>query len=72
MAFRKIENLMHLKEPAEKTRMSCTLLKVQALSYFDHHLRRTLEADDSEVPDNELIELVLRNIGLEYIPKCAI
>jgi hypothetical protein len=33
---------------------------------------RRLEAEDSEVPDNELIELVLRYVGLEYIPKCAI
>jgi tetratricopeptide (TPR) repeat protein len=30
---------------------------------------RRLEAEDSEVPDNELIELVLRDVGLEYIPK---
>jgi hypothetical protein len=33
---------------------------------------RRLEAEDSEVPDNELIELVLRDVGLEYIPKRAI
>jgi hypothetical protein len=33
---------------------------------------RSLEAEDSDVPDNELIELVLRDVGLEYIPKCAI
>jgi hypothetical protein len=31
-----------------------------------------LEAEDSELPDNELIELVLRDVGLEYIPKQAI
>jgi hypothetical protein len=31
-----------------------------------------LEAEDSHVPDNELIELVLRDVGLEYIPKRAI
>jgi hypothetical protein len=30
---------------------------------------RRLEAEDSEVPDNELIELVLRDVGLEYIPN---
>jgi hypothetical protein len=30
---------------------------------------RRLEAKDSDVPDNELIELVLRDVGLEYIPK---
>jgi hypothetical protein len=31
-----------------------------------------LDAEDSEVLDNELIELVLRDVGLEYIPKRAI
>jgi hypothetical protein len=48
------------------------LLKGQALFYFEHHLMRRLEAEDSDVPDNELIELVLRDVGLEYIPKRAI
>jgi hypothetical protein len=72
MAFREIENLMPMKEPADKTRMFLTLLKGQALSYFEHHLMRMLEAEDSEIPDNELIELVFRDVGLEYIPKRAI
>jgi hypothetical protein len=72
MAFREIENLIPMKEPADKTRMFLTLLKVQALSYFEHHLMRRLEAEDSDVPDNELIELVLRDVGLEYFPKRAI
>jgi hypothetical protein len=66
MSFREIENLM----PADKTRVFWTLLKGQALSYFEHHFRRRVEAEDSELPDNELIELALRDIGLEYIPKC--
>jgi hypothetical protein len=72
MALREIENLMPMKEPVDKTRMFQPLLKGQALSYFEHHLMRRLEAEDSEVPDNELIKLVLRNVGLEYIPKHAI
>jgi hypothetical protein len=72
MAFREIENLMPMKEPADKTSMFRTLLKGQALSYFEHHLMRSLEAEGSEVPDNELIELVLSNVGLEYIPKSTI
>jgi hypothetical protein len=72
MAFRKIENLMPMKEPSENTRVFRTLLKGQSLSYFEHHLMRRLEAEDSEVPDNQLIELVLRNVGLEYIPNRAI
>jgi hypothetical protein len=59
MAFREIENLMPMKEPANKTRMFWTLLKGQALSYFEHHLRKRLEAEDSEPHDNDLIELVL-------------
>jgi hypothetical protein len=49
MDFREIENLMPMKEPADKTRMFRTLLKGQALSYFEHHLMRRLEAEDSEV-----------------------
>jgi hypothetical protein len=65
MAFREIENLIPMKEPADKTRMFRTLLKGQALSYFEHHLMRKLEAEDSEVPDNEFIELALRDVGLE-------
>jgi hypothetical protein len=72
MAFREIENLMRMKEPTDKTRMFQTLLKGQALSYFEHHLMRRLEIEESDVPDNELIELVLRDVGLEYIPKRVI
>jgi hypothetical protein len=46
MAFREIENLMPLKEPSEKTRMFRTLLTCQALSYFEHHLMRRLDAKE--------------------------
>jgi hypothetical protein len=72
MASREIENLMPMKEPADKTRMFRTLLKGQALSYFEHHLIRKLDVEDSDVLDNDLIELVPIDVGLEYIPKCAI
>jgi hypothetical protein len=65
MAFREIEYLISLKEPADKTRMFRTLLKGQALSNFEYHLRGRLEAEDSELPDNELIELEVRDVGLE-------
>jgi hypothetical protein len=63
MAFREIENLMPMKKPADKTRMFRTLLKGQALSYFEHHLIRRLEAEDSDVQENELVELVLTDVG---------
>jgi hypothetical protein len=44
MAFREIENLMPMKEPADKTKIFRALLKGQALSYFEHHLRKRVEA----------------------------
>jgi hypothetical protein len=72
MVFREIENLMPMKEPADKTRMFLTLLKGQVLSYFEHHLMRSLEAEDSDVPDNNVIYLMLRDVYLEYIPMNAI
>jgi hypothetical protein len=63
-----------VKELADKTRIFWSLLKGQALFYFEHHPRKMSEAEDSDVPDNDLIELVLRElcIGLEYIPKQVI
>jgi hypothetical protein len=65
MAFHEIESLMLMKKSADKTRIFWTLLKGQALFYFEFHLRRTLEAEYSEVPDNDIIGLVLREVGLE-------
>jgi hypothetical protein len=72
MAIQEIENMMPMKEPDDKTSMFRALLKARALSYFEHHLRRRLEAEDSEIPVNDLIELVLRDVGSEYIPKGVI
>jgi hypothetical protein len=72
MAFREIENHMLMKEAADKTRTFWTLLKGQALSNSEHHVMRRIEVEDSEIPDNEFIEQVLRDVGLECIPKRAI
>jgi hypothetical protein len=69
MAFCKIENLMPMKESLENTRMFRNLMKGQALSYFEHHLMGRLDAEESKVPDNELIELMLRDVGLGNISK---
>jgi hypothetical protein len=43
-------------------------MKGQSLSYFEHYLGNRLEVEDSELPDDERIELVLRESILEYIP----
>ena len=72
IGYREVENLMSIREPADKSKMVRTLLKGKALSYFEHHLKKRLEAEDSELPDNDLLELVMRDVGLEYIPKSAI
>jgi hypothetical protein len=66
-----IESLMLLKEPADKSKMLRTLLKGQALSYLEHHLRKKLDAEDAELLRNDLLELLIRDIGLEYIPRQA-
>jgi hypothetical protein len=63
---------MSIREPANKSKMLRTLLKGQALSYFEHHLRKRLDAEDSELPDNDLLELVMRDVSLEYILKSEI
>jgi hypothetical protein len=46
MAFCEIE------KPADKTRVFQTLLKGQALSYFEYCLSRRIETEDTEIPDN--------------------
>jgi hypothetical protein len=38
------------------------LLKVQAISYFWHHLKKRLELEDTELPKNDLMKLVVRDI----------
>jgi hypothetical protein len=70
--IREIENPMPKKELSYKTRMFRTLLTDQFLPSFEYYLRRMLKAEELDVLDNKLIELVLRDVGLEYILKCAI
>jgi hypothetical protein len=72
--FCEIENLMRLKKPTNMKRIFWTLLKGQVSSYFEHHLKRRLEADNSELPEDDLTELVIRElyIGVEHIHKCTI
>jgi formylmethanofuran:tetrahydromethanopterin formyltransferase len=49
-----------------------TLLKGQALSYFEPHLKKRLDVEDAELPDNMLFEIVIDDVDLEYIPKSAV
>jgi hypothetical protein len=63
MSFYDIENLIPVKEAADKTSIFCTLLNGQVLSYFEQHLRGLFEAEDSEIPDNEK---VLCEVGFKY------
>jgi hypothetical protein len=65
MAFHEIDYLRPMKEPAENIRMFRTLLKGQAFSYFENHVRRRFS-------DNDLIKLFVTDVDLEYIPKRAI
>jgi hypothetical protein len=49
------------------------LSKLQALSYLEHHLKWRLEVEDSELPENQLTWIEMRDlyIGLEYTQKCV-
>ena len=66
MAYRDIESLMDLSESADKGNKVRTLLKGQALSHFE---RKRLEAEDSELPDNDLLELFLEMLGWSTFPR---
>jgi hypothetical protein len=46
-------------------------LKGRALSQFEYHLRKVLEAEDAELCDPDLLELVIRDVGLRYISRHA-
>jgi hypothetical protein len=42
------------------------------LLYFEHHLKKRLDVEDAELPGNMLLELVMHDVGLEYISESAI
>jgi hypothetical protein len=63
---------MPLKEPADRTNMLCTMMKGCALSLFEYHLSKRCGCGDIETTDHELFELVIRDLGLDYISRCAI
>jgi hypothetical protein len=49
-----------------------TFLKGQALSLFEYHLARQCGGEDVETSDHKLLELVVRDLGLDYISRRAI
>jgi hypothetical protein len=63
---------MHLKEHSDNNSLFRTFLNGQALSYVEYHMRRWLEAEDLELPDNDLIEFLREHKSLEFNPKHAI
>jgi hypothetical protein len=65
MGYRDLEVMMPLRETSERTKMLQTLLKGRALAQFAYHLGKRLCAEDIELPDHELLELVVRDLGLD-------
>jgi hypothetical protein len=72
MGYRDLELLMPLKEPSDRTKMLRTMLKGRALSLFEYHLSKRCGGEDIETTDQELLELVIRDLGLDYISRRAI
>ena len=72
MGYRDLELLMPLKEPSDRTKMLRTILKGRALSLFEYHLSKRCGGEYIETTDQELLELVIRDQGLDYISRRAI
>jgi transposase InsO family protein len=72
MGYRDLELLMPLKEALERTKMLRTLLKGRALSLFEYHLSKRCGTEEEGVSDHEVLELVIRDLGLDYISRRAI
>jgi hypothetical protein len=72
MGYCYLELLMPLKEPSDRTTMLCTILKGRALYLFYYHLSKRCIGEDIETTDQELLELVIRGVGLDYISRRAI
>jgi hypothetical protein len=45
------------------------LFKVPELLFLEHHLRKRLDAGVAELPENDLLELEIKDIGLEYMSR---
>ena len=69
MGYLHVEVMMPLREPRERVKIILTSLKKRALTQFDYHLGRRLTDEDSEIPDHEQLEIVIRNLGLDYISR---
>jgi hypothetical protein len=72
MAYRNLEVIMQLKVTLERTKTIRTLPDNRKLAQFDYHCSKRVRAEDIELPDHELLELVIRDLGLDYICRRAI
>jgi hypothetical protein len=63
---------MPLKEPSDRTKMLRTMLKRRELSLFEYHHSKQCDGEDIEVSDHDLLELVIRDVGLDCISRRAI
>jgi hypothetical protein len=67
MEYCNSEVMMPLREPSDKSKILQTLLKGRDPSQFEHHSRKRLGAEDMELSDHDLLELVIKDVGLEHI-----
>ena len=51
IGYRDLELLMPLKEPSDRTKMLCNMLKGHSLSLFEYHLSKRCGGEDIEVSD---------------------
>ena len=72
ISYRDLELLMPLKEPSDKTKMVRTMLKDALFLSISLWVWSFKKMWYIEVLDHELLELVIRNLGLDYISRRTI
>jgi hypothetical protein len=72
MGYRGLEVMMLFKETAEKTKIIRTLMNGRTLAQFDHHPNKRVCSKDMELLVSESLELVVRDLRLDYISRRTI
>jgi hypothetical protein len=69
IVYRDMELLMPLKEPSDRFKILCKMLKGRVFSPLDYNLSKRCGSEDIAVTDHELLELVIRVLGLGYTSR---
>jgi hypothetical protein len=64
MRYKDIKTSLPLKDPMEEAKVLRTYLKGSAYAQFEYHLRKRLGAKNVQIPDTDLLEIFIEDVGL--------